>query len=123
MGLLDGELQATIHEALSGIMLDVAVGHFTGGSVDPTTQKRTGVTETAYTVKGFRDDSSTFFTSAGLSREGDMTVMLLQDSRSWSPSVIAPFEGDKVTVQSETGTVMAVHQDPAQATYVLDCKR
>jgi hypothetical protein len=123
MGLLDGELQADVFDGVDEIMLDVTLVHYTGGTPDPTTNKLTGATATTYTVRGFRDDSSTEFADAGLTREGDMTVMLLADSRAWSPSAVVPAEGDKVTVQGETGTIKGVLVDPAQATYLLDCKR
>lgn len=122
MGLLDGDLQAIIHEAMSDqIMLDVSLDHFTGGTANPTTGKVTGATKVTYTVKGFRDDSSTEFN--GPTREGDMVIVLMQDSRAWSPSKITPAEGDKATVQSISGTVKKINQDPAQATYSMDCKR
>lgn len=123
MGLLDGELKAAIYDGIAPIMLSVSLKQETGGTFDPNTNKRTGHTVTTYTAKGFRDDSSSFFEEAGITRDGDMVALLLQDSRGWSPSVATPAPGDVVTVQGESGTVLKALQDPAQATWILDCKR
>ncbi len=106
----------------AGNLFDVTLIHYTAGVANPTTGKlSTQATGTTYTVQGFRDDSFTGFD--GPTRKGNMVVGISQHTSTWSATPIEPLAGDKVTVNGISGTVQEVQQDPAQATYFMDCLR
>ena len=112
MGLLNGDLAAIAHTALSPIMLDVTFTDVVEGTYTPGSGRTN--TETDYSCKGFVEDDAKRYLELGLIESGRRVVTILQGSLSVTPSA-----GDKVTIRGAESVIESVAQDPAQATWIL----
>jgi hypothetical protein len=76
-----------------------------------------GFTETTadHTVRGFVDTFSEHYRLQGMVQTGEVKILLLQKSTTQVPA-----NGDRIIARSVTYQVLAVEQDPAQATW--ECK-
>jgi hypothetical protein len=111
---LSGSLARAIHLGLKGTFLTAALTRDVAGTPSPDT---TGFdpavpTQTTYTCKAIHEAYSEMLKRDGLVKEGERKVIILAESLSVEPTAT-----DRITIRSETFTILDVEADPALATW------
>lgn len=120
MSLLQGELAQIIGDALIGadIPYEMTIVRVTQEAAPddwPSWQEWTGtVTTTEHVVQGFIDTYSAFLVASGVVNEGDVKILLIQTTLPFRPEL-----ADVIRARGQTYTILAVSEDPAQATLEL----
>ncbi len=120
LSLLEGELAATISEALidADIPYDVTITRIVPGVPNPETPWiPADPTVTNYGCKGFTETFSADYISGGLVEANDLKVVVLLPTLA-----IAPELSDLVTVRGQTYTIITITPDPALATIALQVR-
>ncbi len=118
MSILEGELAATIADALAeaDIPLDVTlIRTSVGSSGDPWSP--TGGSTWTYDAKGFADRYSVQERVGSLIETTDHKVIIVA-----ATLLTEPETGDRITIQGQTLNVMSVMADPARALWELQCR-
>lgn len=116
MGLLDGQIQTIIGDAMGFLMLDATIHQETAETFDPDTGEVTPgtVTSTAVARVGFPDVDIEQYRADALLQADERLLLLLQ-----KPLVDAGLtlkQGDEITMRGVKSRVLRLVEDPAQAT-------
>ena len=111
---LSGSLARAIHAGMKGLFLDATLTRDVAGTPSPDTQDFDPVapTPTDYECKAIHEEYSERWRLEGLVNVGERRVIILAESLS-----ITPQPKDRITIRSETFSIIDVQSDPALATY------
>ena len=120
MSILEGELAATITEALldADVPFDITVTRTVESEPDPATPWLPGETVTThYPCKGFIEQYDVFHLSSTQIQVGDVKVVILVPTLAITPELT-----DTVTARGKSYIIVNVSPDPALATIELQAR-
>jgi hypothetical protein len=68
--------------------------------------------------RAFVDTYSDFHIASSLVQSGDVKIVVLVDSLAITPTLL-----DTITIRGRSYTILNVSSDPAEATWILQCRR
>ena len=117
MGLLDGDIQAVIGDALEDILLDAT--YYDDAETVNAASGTTTTTTTSYSCKALVDMAPNAFSAGQNWQAGDRRVLVTQTSL----TLTTPAPGDRILVRGETFEIISVDQDPAQALWMFQGRK
>ena len=112
------DIAQLLNKHLGSSLLPCTLTRYTAGARTTSTSGRSQTVSTS-TAKGFVEDYDESHVDDTIVQRGDRKVVVLGDSI--SPTV-TPEQGDLVTIEGGQYKVVRVMRDPAEATYVLQCR-